>query len=352
MGAHRVPRRLFWMTAVPIAVLIVVFALAIGAFPIAPSQVISILAAGTGLVSPETIDAQQAAVLRSIRMPRVLLGAAVGAGLAVAGALMQGLFRNPIADPGLVGVTSGAALAAAFVIVLGGIFPGTLIRDFGNYLLPLAAFAGGAVAALIVKQIATRDGVTSIFTMLLAGIALSALASAGIGLLAYLATDTQLRLLTFWTLGSLGSANWRVVAIVGGVIAIALLLATRLAAPLNALALGEFEAKHLGVDVQRMKNIALLVALAAVGVSVAFCGMIGFIGLVAPHCVRLLCGPDHRMLLPASALLGATLLVAADLVARTIVAPAELPIGILTALLGVPFFVVLLRRQRGQGFQG
>jgi iron complex transport system permease protein len=348
--ASRVSRKLLWIVAVPIAFLIGILALAIGAFPIAPSNVVSILGAGVGLVAPETVDAQQAAVLWSIRMPRVLLGAAVGAGLAVAGALMQGLFRNPIADPGLIGVTSGAALAAAFVIVLGGVFPGTLIRDFGNYLLPVAAFVGGAVAAFVVKQVATRDGVTSIFTMLLAGIAISALASAGIGLLAYVATDTQLRLLTFWTLGSLGSANWSVVAIVGFAIAIALMISRKLAAPLNALALGEFEAKHLGVDVQRMKNIVLLVALAAVGVSVAFCGMIGFIGLVAPHCVRLLCGPYHRMLLPASALLGATLLVAADLVGRTIVAPAELPIGILTALLGVPFFVILLRRQRGHGY--
>jgi iron complex transport system permease protein len=285
-------------------------------------------------------------------MPRVLLGATVGAGLAVAGALMQGLFRNPIADPGLIGVTSGAALAAAFVIVLGGIFPVALIREIGNYLLPIAAFVGGAVAAFVVKQVATRDGVTSIFTMLLAGIAISALASAGIGLLAYIATDTQLRLLTFWTLGSLGSASWNVVAIVGAAIGIALFVSLKLAAPLNALALGEFEAKHLGVNVQRMKSLALLVALAAVGVSVAFCGMIGFIGLVAPHCVRMLCGPDHRMLLPASALLGATLLVGADLFARTIVAPAELPIGILTALLGVPFFVMLLRRQRSHGVGG
>jgi iron complex transport system permease protein len=350
--SHRLPRKLFWFFSVPSAVFVTLAALAIGAFPIPLSHVIEILAAAVGLAANENMDAQQAAVLWSIRMPRVVLGTAVGAGLAVAGALMQGLFRNPIADPGLIGVTSGAALAAAFVIVLGGIFPGTLIRDFGNYLLPIAAFIGGTIAAIIVKQVATREGVTSIFTMLLAGIAISALASAGIGLLAYIATDTQLRLLTFWTLGSLGNANWSVVAIVGAVVAIALFASLQLAAPLNALALGEFEAKHLGVNVQRMKNIVLLVSLAAVGVSVAFCGMIGFIGLVAPHCVRLLCGPDHRMLLPASALLGATLLVAADLIARTIVAPAELPIGILTALLGVPFFVMLLRRQRGDGYGG
>jgi iron complex transport system permease protein len=351
-SAHRMPRKLFWMIAIPMAVLVGITALAIGAFAIPSSQVLAILGVEIGLVTADSVDSQQAAVLWSIRMPRVLLGATVGAGLAVAGALMQGLFRNPIADPGLIGVTSGAALAAAFVIVLGGMVPGVLIREFGNYLLPIAAFAGGAVAAVIVKQVATRDGVTSIFTMLLAGIAIGALASAAIGLLAYIATDTQLRLLTFWTLGSLGSANWNVVAIVGAAIGIALFVSLKLAAPLNALALGEFEAKHLGVNVQRMKNLVLLVALAAVGVSVAFCGMIGFVGLVAPHCVRLLCGPDHRMLLPASALLGATLLVGADLFARTIVAPAELPIGILTALLGVPFFVMLLRRQRGHGYGG
>jgi iron complex transport system permease protein len=262
---------------------------------------------------------------------------------------MQGIFRNPIADPGLIGVTSGAAFAAALVIVLGAMVPGALITDFGNYLLPIAAFAGGGIAVFVVKQVATRDGVTSITTMLLAGIAVAALSSAGIGLLAYIATDTQLRSLTFWTLGSLGSAKWSVVTIVGTAVIVSLAVALRLATPLNALALGEFNAKHLGVDIKHLKTAVLLVALVAVGVSIAFCGMIGFIGLIAPHCVRLLCGPDHRMVLPASALLGSTLLVAADLVARTVVAPAELPIGILTALLGVPFFVVLLRRQYGIG---
>jgi iron complex transport system permease protein len=339
----------FWVALIPLAALVGVLALSIGAFPISPREIVSILGVAIGLVSPEEIDKQQAAVLWSIRMPRVLLGAAVGAGLAVGGALMQGIFRNPIADPGLIGVTSGAAFAAAFVIVLGAMIPGALIRDFGNYLLPIAAFSGGGIAVFVVKQVATRDGVTSITTMLLAGVAVAALASAGIGLLAYVATDTQLRSLTFWTLGSLGSAKWNVVAIVGIAVTVALAVALRLATPLNVLAMGECNAKHLGVDLKHLKTTVLLVALAAVGVSIAFCGMIGFIGLVAPHCVRLMCGPDHRMVLPASALLGSTLLVAADLIARTIVAPAELPIGILTALLGVPFFVMLLRRQYGDG---
>jgi iron complex transport system permease protein len=234
------------------------------------------------------------------------------------------------------------------VIVMGGSAMPWLSQMLGGNLLPVAAFLGGAVVVVLVQRTSTRDGVTSVAAMLLTGIAMAALAGAGIGMLVYTASDAQTRALAFWTLGSLASANLTVVAIVGACVAITVVSSRFLAPQLNAMVLGETEARHLGVDTQRVKNLVLFLALLAVGASVAFCGMIGFIGLVAPHCIRLLCGPDHRTLIPASALLGAVLTVAADLVARTVVAPAELPIGILTALLGVPFFLILLRRQRGQ----
>jgi len=347
-ASGRVAPATLWLVLAAITTVVFVAAIGRGAYPIPAFNVVDILLSPLGIDLGASSSDQQTAVLWSIRLPRVLLAMAVGAGLAVSGALLQGLFRNPLADPGLIGVTSGAALAAAAVIVLGGAaLPGSS-PGWANSVLPLAAFGGGVAVVLIVQRIATRDGITSVAAMLLTGVAMSALAAAGIGLLIYVANDVQLRAFNFWTLGSLGSANWEIVAMVAPAIAIALAGSRILAPQLNALVLGEAEAQHLGVDTQRLKNIVVLLALIAVGASVAFCGMIGFIGLVAPHLVRLLTGPDHRTLLPASALLGAALTTAADLVARTIVPPAELPIGVLTALLGVPFFLILLRRQRGQ----
>ena len=342
----RVPAPVMWLGLGLISCVVFVLAISRGAYQIPSLNVIGILLQPLGISIGADINEQQAAVLWSIRLPRVLLGIAVGAGAAASGTLLQGLFRNPLADPGLIGVTNGAALAAAFVIVLGGSSMPLLSQALGGSLLPLASFLGGAVVVILVRRTATRDGVTSVAAMLLTGIAMAALAGAGIGMLVYTATDAQTRALAFWTLGSLAAANGKVVSIVGACVLITVCASRLLAPQLNALVLGETEARHLGVNTQRVKNVVLFLALLAVGASVAFCGMIGFIGLVAPHCIRLLCGPDHRTLIPAAALLGATLTVAADLVARTIVAPAELPIGILTALLGVPFFLVLLRRQR------
>jgi iron complex transport system permease protein len=344
----RVPTSALWAGLAILSCIVFVLAIGRGAYQIPSFNVIGILLQPIGLNIGTDINEQQAAVLWSIRLPRVLLGIAVGAGAAASGTLLQGLFRNPLADPGLIGVTNGAALAAAFVIVMGGSAMPWLSQMLGGNLLPVAAFMGGTAVVLLVQRTATRDGVTSVAAMLLTGIAMAALAGAGIGMLVYTASDAQTRALAFWTLGSLASANWTVVAIVGACVALTVIASRFLAPQLNAMVLGETEARHLGVDTQWVKNIVLFLALLAVGASVAFCGMIGFIGLVAPHCIRLLCGPDHRTLIPASALLGAVLTVAADLVARTIVAPAELPIGILTALLGVPFFLILLRRQRGQ----
>ena len=284
-------------------------------------------------------------ILGQIRLPRSLLGLAVGAVLALSGVAMQGLFRNPLADPGLVGVSGGAALGAAIAIV-GGSYMGGLPPAFAPYLLSVCAFGGGLAVTAVVYRFGRRDGQTHVATMLLAGVAMTAMAGAGVGLFTYLADDATLRSLTFWNLGSLNGASysrlWPLLLVTVGV---ALWLPRR-AAALNALLLGESEAHHLGFDVERIKRELVLCTALGVGAAVAAAGLIGFIGLVVPHLMRLLVGPDHRVLLPASLLAGASLLLLADLVARLLLAPAELPIGIVTALLGAPFFLYLLVRGR------
>jgi iron complex transport system permease protein len=317
----------------------VIAACGTGAYYIAPLDVLAALfRSGT--------NPQDEAVLLSIRLPRVVLGALLGAGLAISGAMLQGLFRNPLADPGLIGVTSGAALTAAFIIVLGATFlPGTT-KTLGPLTLPIAAFFGSLATTLIIHKVSTSHGHTSLPIMLLAGIAINAVVGAGIGLMTYIASDQQLRTLSFWSLGSLGGATWLACAIVAPCVVVAIVVARVKAHDLNLMLLGEAEAKHTGVNVQQLKRWVIVLAALAVGALVSFCGMVGFIGLVAPHCIRLALGPDHRVLLPASALLGATLTVIADTVARTSFAPAEMPLGILTALIGAPFFLVLLLNQR------
>ena len=284
-------------------------------------------------------------ILGQIRLPRTLLGLAVGGVLALSGVAMQGLFRNPLADPGLVGVSSGAALGAAIAIVGGAAFGG-LPHVMGPYLLSLCAFLGGLGVTALVYRLGRRNGQTNVAVMLLAGIALTALAGSAVGLFTYRADDATLRTLTFWNLGSLNGASyarlWPLLIVTVGV---ALWLPRR-ASALNALLLGESEASHLGIDVEGLKRELVFCTALGVGAAVAAAGMIGFIGLVVPHLVRLLAGPDHRVLLPASVLAGATLLLFADLIARLALAPAELPIGIVTAFLGAPFFLYLLMRGR------
>jgi len=284
-------------------------------------------------------------ILAQIRLPRTLLGCAAGAVLALCGVAMQGLFRNPLADPGLVGVSSGAALGAAVAIV-GSTFIPTLPARWEPYLLSVFAFAGGLGVTVLVYRLGRRGGQTHVATMLLAGIALTALAGAVVGLFSYLADDRTLRSLTFWNLGSLNGASYaRLWPLLLITIAVALWLPRR-AKALNALLLGESEARHLGFDVERVKRELVVCTALGVGAAVAAAGLIGFIGLVVPHLMRLLVGPDHRLLLPASALAGGSLLLLADVAARLVIAPAELPIGIVTALLGAPFFLYLLLRER------
>jgi iron complex transport system permease protein len=332
-----------------VLVLSAVGAVGVGAVPIRPAEVVAILAGQVGLALSVPFTEQQAAVLLAIRLPRVLLAMAVGAGLATSGALLQGLFRNPLADPGLVGVSSGAALGAATAIVLGtgGIASaGLLGAVLPGAAVAVAAFVGGLAATVLVYQIGTRGRHTSVATMLLAGIAVNALAGAGVGMLVLFADDAALRNLTFWTLGSLGGATWPTLATVLPPILAVVAAGPLLARGLNAMLLGESEARHLGVRTQRTKRLAIGLSALAVGGATAVAGLIGFVGLVAPHLVRLVLGPDHRAVLPGAAVLGAALLVGADALARTVLQPVEIPIGIVTALVGAPFFLWLLLRER------
>jgi len=337
-------RPLLFAGLAALLLLVGIAALGLGATGIPAARVVSILAEAA---AGQPAQGGDALIVLQVRLPRLLLGFLVGAALASSGALMQGLFRNPLADPGLVGVSAGAALAAAATIVLGDALLAPLIGALPFGLLPFGAFAGGLLTTLALYRIATRGGRTSMATMLLAGVAFGALSGAVMGLFSYVSDDRQLRDLTFWSLGSLSGATWTKIAAAAPFILPGLLLTPFLARGLNALTLGEAEAYHLGVPVQRVKALAILLVAVAVGASVACAGMIGFVGIVVPHVLRLLAGPDHRMLLPASAMLGAALLVAADTVARTIAAPAELPIGILTAAIGAPFFLWLLLRRQG-----
>lgn len=319
---------------------VVLLSLGLGAVRIAPERVLAILTGG----GSDPALARDALVVLNIRLPRTLLGLMVGAGLAVSGALMQGLFRNPLADPALVGVSAGSGLAAAFVIVLGDrlLAASGLPGPLPYAALPLAAFLGGLATTFGLYRVATRAGRTSVATMLLAGIALGALTGAVTGLLVYASDDRQLRDLTFWSLGSLSGATWTKVAASAPAILPVLVLVPFLGRGLNALVLGEAEAFHLGIAVERLKRLAIVLVAVAVGAGVAAAGVIGFVGLVVPHLLRLTIGPEHRRLLPACALLGGALLVLADVVARLVAAPAELPIGIVTALVGAPVFLWLL----------
>ena len=311
----------------------------------------SVIDVVTGILTgstESTLGIRDRIVIFDIRLPRAVLGFLIGGGLAVSGAVMQGLFRNPLADPGLIGVSAGSSLGAVAMIVLGAGALAPLAHLFGIFSLPIAAFIGGLTTTILLYKVATRYGQTSIATMLLAGIALGSLALAATGILIYMADDRQLRDLTFWSMGSLAGSTWSKVAGAGPIILLSLLPLPFMARGLNALTLGEAAAFHMGISVQRLKNIAIVSVAAAVGASVAVSGGIGFIGIVVPHILRMAIGPDHRFLLPASALLGGSLLVVADVVARTIVSPAELPIGILTAGVGGPFFLWMLLRQRSR----
>lgn len=295
--------------------------------------------------SGDGFSGHEGVIVFDIRLPRILLAIAVGMVLASSGAVMQGLFRNPLADPSLIGVSSGASVGASIVIVA---FSSMLLSTttFGLTLVAFGAFAGGFLATILVYRLATSSVGTSVATMLLAGIAISALAGAINSLLSYFADNDMLRQISLWQMGNLSTANWTKVAMISTVAVVLAMGFPRHSRALNALLLGESEARYLGIDVERVKTRLIILTALGVGTSVAVAGLVAFVGLVVPHAVRLLIGPDHRSLIPCSALAGALLLLVADNLARMVVAPAELPTGILTALLGAPFFVALLVQQR------
>jgi iron complex transport system permease protein len=331
-----------------LAILVAVAAVSasIGAAGIPLARLPAALGIAANDADPATL-ARDRLVLWSIRLPRIAMATMIGALLAAGGAIMQGLFRNPLADPALVGVASGGALAASATIVLGDSLSGAAQSKIPFGILPVAAFFGSLAATLVLYRIATRENRTSIAIFLLGGLAIAALANAGIGLLVFVADDRQLRDVTFWLLGSLSGGTWDKAAIVAPFLFLMLLVIPFVARGLDLLVLGEAEAFHMGIEVERLKRLCIVLVSAMTGAAVAFAGVIGFIGIIVPHLLRLVIGPGHRLLLPASVCLGATILLVADTFARTIAAPAEVPIGILTALVGAPFFLAVLLRQRG-----
>lgn len=294
----------------------------------------------------DDISRQHRLVLFDLRLPRTLIGAFVGASLAISGAMMQGLFRNPLADPGIVGVSAGAALAAVATIALGDSLASGWVNMFGIYALPMSAFLGGALTTALLIVVAGRDGQLMVGTLLLAGIAFAALAGAGTGLIAQASNDQELRDLTLWQLGSLTGASWDKVYAVAPFAVLLFMALPRSVRMLNGLMLGEAEAFHLGINVNRAKFLIVTLTALAVGASVAVAGLIGFVGIVVPHFVRLIAGPDNSVVLPASAIVGACILLLADIVARVVVQPAELPIGIVMALIGAPVFLHLILRRK------
>jgi iron complex transport system permease protein len=341
------PARAGWVLGALLLILlaILVISASIGAAGIPVSRLPAALHLTAGTADPAVASRDQL-VLWSIRLPRIVLAVMIGAMLAIGGAVMQGLFRNPLADPALVGVSSGGALAAATSIVIGDRLLAIGWPGMPFALLPVAAFLGALAATWALYRIATRDDRTSIAVFLLGGLAIAALTNAGIGLLVFVADDRQLRDITFWLLGSLSGATWTKAAILVPFLLIMLAAIPLIAHGLDLLALGETEAFHMGIEVERLKRASILLVSAITGAAVAFAGVIGFVGIVVPHLLRLVIGPGHRLLLPASVCLGAALMLAADTCARTLAAPAEVPIGILTALVGAPFFLGVLLRQR------
>lgn len=333
---HRLPVAVCVLLALAALLGLSIWALVAGPFPLSLADLWHALARGTAL------DAAQHSVLFNLRLPRLAAAIGIGGALAVAGCSFQAVLRNPLADPGLIGVSGGAAAAAAAALALS---PGLPLLP-PQLLVPLAALAGGLITAALVLRLSRTDGDTAPVTLLLAGLAINALAGGVLGLIAYGSNDPTLRAITLWLFGSLDRVGWPELGIGLPVISLAALTLWRLAPALNALLLGEAAATHIGVDVPTLKRTAIVLAVVCASCAVALAGVIGFIGLMVPHLLRMLIGPDHRTLLPMSFVAGAALLLLADIVARIALQPAEIPVGILCALLGAPFFLGLLLRWR------
>ncbi|MFD4858813.1 FecCD family ABC transporter permease [Streptomyces atratus] len=336
------PRRSpsFAMTAGLLAALLLCCLLSagLGAYSIPLGDVLGSVQHRLGL-GGAALDRVGESVLWNVRLPRVVLALLVGASLGCAGALMQGVFGNPLAEPGVIGISSGAAVGAVASIALG-------MNFFGNWTVTVCAFAAGLATVLLVYALSRSGGRTEVVTLILTGIAVNAFAGALIGLFIFFADNAQVSQITFWQLGSLAQATWPKVLAVLPCAVLGLLVAPFHARKLDLLALGERPARHLGVDVERLRIVLVLVVALLTAAAVAVAGIISFVGLLVPHLLRMANGPGHRFLIPGSALGGALVLVVGDLAARTVADPAELPLGVLTALFGSPFFFWLLRRTR------
>jgi len=286
-------------------------------------------------------------VLADIRFPRVILGVLIGIAFGLSGALMQTLFKNPLADPSIIGVSAGASAGVVIFMMIGSFYPLLLNDGFFSYLsLPFSAFLGAIVTIFAIYKLATIYNKVAVTVMLLAGIAINAMLGALVGLFTFVSTEEELKSFTFWTMGSLADASTKVILTMLPIVIVTYIFAISKKVELNLLLLGEDEARNSGVNSEKLKKLIILFVSLAIGASVAFCGIIGFIGLVVPHIARLLVGSNHKFYLPLSAILGAFILLWADSFARIIIAPAELPIGIITALLGAPFFLWLLIKNR------
>ncbi|RVW04155.1 FecCD family ABC transporter permease [Rhodococcus xishaensis] len=326
-----------------LVILLALLALAsatIGQVPTSPAEVLGSLTHRIGLdIGPMPSHPSGEVTLWQVRFPRVILAMLVGAALGCAGALLQGVFSNPLAEPGVIGVSAGAAVGASAVIVLGGAFT-------AGPAVATSAFIAGLITTTLVYLLARAEGRTEVVTLVLTGVAVNAFAGGLIAFFTFVASPAARDQIVFWQLGSLNGATWNAVAIVAPMAIAGIAASMLIAARLDLLALGESAARHLGVDVERLRLIAIVIVAVLVSSSVAFTGIILFVGLVVPHVMRMLVGPGHRLLLPASVLGGAVVLLAADLGARTLVPNADLPLGMLTSLVGGPFFFWLLRRTR------
>jgi iron complex transport system permease protein len=316
----------------------------LGPVQMAPGEILGTLGNALGLSVENALSARDESILWSIRLPRIALAALVGAALATSGVVMQGVVRNPLADPSILGIANGAAVGAVAFLVLGAPLTAA-VPSLASWLLPACSFGAALAATFLALRMARVDGQLSTTALLLSGVGLAALCGALTGVLVFIADDAQLRSITFWNLGSTAGASWPVVAAVAVPVGLSLCILPSCAPALDRMLLGEIEAQHLGVNVRRTVGVAVACAALAVGAAVASCGVIGFIGLVVPHVLRGWLGPGHRKLMFAAMLGGSLLLIVADSVARTVVAPTELPVGILTALVGAPVLLALVRRK-------
>lgn len=333
--------QLYRLLLILLLIALVVISLFVGAYNFENSVLNTFLNLFTG---SETISTSDHFVLFQLRMPRIIMAILIGSALAVAGTCLQGMFKNPLASPDLIGITSGAVLFAAVTIVLGASIRPFIPEALHYSLISIMAFVGAILTMSFVYKMSTTNGRTNVVILLLSGVAITALTGAATGMLTYLSTDEELRNLTFWTLGSLAGANWTKNLVLAVVVIIGLFFLVGKGKALNAMMLGERDAQHLGIDVEKTKKQIVIFSALMVGTAVSFAGTIGFVGLIVPYILRLLFKSNYTIILPLSIILGSIIMVLADTISRVIVQPAELPIGILTAIMGAPVFIAILIR--------